>query len=177
MALVIKTIKVGYLQENCYILSINSDTLIIDPGDEGDKIVTYLKDNHLNLLAVLITHHHPDHIGAIEDVCHYKDVPVYDYSNLKKKEITIGPFIFDVIKTPGHTNDSITYYFKEDSSMFVGDFIFDHSIGRTDIGGSDTDMKQSLNMIKKYPDDTIIYSGHGDRTILGIEKRENIYLN
>ena len=83
---------------------------------------------------------------------------------------------FDVIYTPGHTDDSITFYFEKEKVMFVGDFIFKGSIGRLDFGGNETDMKNSLKLIKKYPDDIIIYPGHNESTILGLEKN-NYYFN
>ena len=59
---------------------------------------------------------------------------------------------------------------SDKTTMFTGDFIFNHSIGRTDLGGSDKDMKESLEMIKKYPDNTVLYPGHGPATTLGEEK-------
>lgn len=170
----LKIIKVGYLETNCYILSIKNKALIIDPGDEKDKIINYLDKNNLDLIAILITHSHFDHIGALNNILKYKKVDVYDNSNLKEQNYNIGPFTFDVIKAYGHTNDSVIYYFKKDNIMFVGDFIFKNSIGRTDMPtGNDIDMKSSIKMIKQYPDNTIIYPGHGDSTTLKEEKINN----
>lgn len=80
-------------------------------------------------------------------------------------------FNFKVIFTPGHSWDSKTYYFEEDKIMFTGDFIFKGTIGRTDLGGSDKDMMKSLKMIMTYPDDIVIYPGHGEATNLGVEKQ------
>ena len=67
--------------------------------------------------------------------------------------------------------DSITFYFEKERIMFDGDFIFNRSIGRTDLGGSDKLMQESLEKISKYPDDIILYPGHGPKTILGEEKK------
>ena len=142
-------IKTGYLEENCYILT-NDKTIIIDPGDDADKIISYLEKNNLELDSVLITHHHFDHVGALKDLLNYKKVNVYDRSNLQEKTYNIAGFNIEVIYTPGHTNDSITYYFKDDDMMFVGDFIFKGSIGRTDLGGNNLDMRNSINKISKY---------------------------
>ena len=170
----LKIIKVGPLEENCYIIS-NSKTIVIDPGDESDKIISYLKDNNLNIDSILITHHHFDHVGALEDLLNYKEVKVYDISNLEEKDYNISDFNIEVIYTKGHTSDSVSYYFKDYNKMFVGDFIFEGSIGRTDLGGSQTDMINSLKKISKYDKDIIIYPGHGNSTTLKNELENNYY--
>ena len=82
----IKTLVVGNLLENCYILNIDNDYLIVDPGDEAKTILDHI---HGNLLGVLITHYHKDHYGALNDILKYKNVPVYDYNDTAK-EITIS---------------------------------------------------------------------------------------
>ena len=156
----IKKIEVGYLDTNCYILKIDEECVIIDPGDEFKKIKKEVGES--KVVGVLVTHFHQDHIEALEEVLSYYETSLNKVDSKK--------FEFEVIETPGHTNDSRTFYFKKINTMFTGDFIFNHSIGRTDLGGSDKDMKASLEMIKKYPDKTIIYPGHGPSTILGEEK-------
>ena len=170
----LKIIKVGPLEENCYIIS-NDKTIVIDPGDEANKIISYLKDNNLDLDSILITHHHFVHVGALEDLLNYKKVEVYDISNLEEKNYNISGFNVEVIYTKGHTDDSVTYYFKDYSMMFVGDFIFEGSIGRTDLGGNTTDMINSLKKIKKYNEHIIIYPGHGNSTTLKNEIDNNYY--
>ena len=83
----------------------------------------------------------------------------------------------EVIYTPGHSNTCLTYYFKDYDMMFVGDFIFKESIGRVDLpGGNYRDMIASLNKIKTYDDNIILYPGHGDSTTIGYEKKYNNYL-
>ena len=173
----LKVIKVGYLEENCYIISSNK-TIIIDPGDESNKIIKYLEDNNLELDSILITHHHDDHIGALNDLLEYKNVKVYDNSNLDEGIHNISGFNIEVIYTKGHTADSVTYYFKDYNIMFVGDFIFEGSIGRMDLPtGSVTEMKKSLNKISKYDKNIILYPGHGNKTKLGYEIENNYYFN
>lgn len=168
------TLKVGPLECNCYILKINSCALVIDPGSEFEKIDRYLQD--VKLKVILITHHHFDHIGALQDLIDKYHVKVYDYHNLSNKEYTISPFIFDVIYNPGHTTDSISFYFKKENIMFVGDFIFADSIGRTDLEtGNMKDMQKSLNKIKKIDNNITLYPGHGPTTNLDYEKKHNIY--
>ena len=170
----LKIIKVGELEENCYIIS-KDKTIVIDPGDEANKIISYLNNNNLDLDSILITHHHFDHVGALEDLLNYKKVKVYDISNLEEKNYNISGFNIEVIYTKGHTDDSVTYYFKDYNMMFVGDFIFEGSIGRTDLGGNTTDMINSLKKIKRYTKDIIIYPGHGNSTTLKNEVDNNYY--
>ncbi|MGN1338612.1 MAG: MBL fold metallo-hydrolase [Candidatus Coprovivens sp.] len=159
--MLIKTVVVGDLQTNCYILIKDNKALVIDPGDEFDKIKNELND--YDVIGCYITHSHFDHIGALDEL-----LKEYNLKLNNQKELV---FDFEVIETPGHTDDSVTYYFKEDKIMFTGDFIFYRSIGRTDLGGNDKDMLDSLEIIKKYPDDIKIYPGHGLSTILGDEKK------
>lgn len=163
--MIIDKVIVGDLETNCYVLSIGSDVLIIDPGDDYEKIIDKVFGK--NILGILVTHSHFDHVGALK----YFDNVVYDYNNLSEKEYKIGRFIFDVIYTPGHTKDSICFYFKDDNVMFTGDFIFKGAIGRTDLGGNEFSMRDSLEKIKQYDDNIKIYPGHGESTILKDEKR------
>lgn len=168
----IKKVQVGQLQTNCYIVENELEALIIDPGDEPFKIE---KSLHGKLVGIIITHHHYDHIGAVNYFKDKYDIPVYDYYNLKDGLNVIGSFSFEVIHMPGHTPDSIVIYFKEDSIMFVGDFVFYHTIGRTDLdGGNFVDMQNSINKLKQY-DDIKLHPGHGPITTLKEEKSNNIY--
>ena len=153
----IKKIVVGQLQENCYIVEKDDCCLIIDPGAEPDKII---KNINKIVVGILITHNHFDHIGALDYLT--------DYYHIDNKPI--NEFDYEVIETKGHTLDSKTYYFKNEGIMFTGDFLFKDSIGRTDLGGNNKLMIESLKKIKEYPNDIKIYPGHGDDTILGKEK-------
>lgn len=170
----IKCVKVGYLECNCYVLIKNNKALVIDPGSEANKIFKLIGDNQL--LGIIITHYHFDHIGALDDIKEKYNVNVYDRYNMIEGDNSIGNFDFEVIYTPGHKEDLITLYFKEYNCMFVGDFIFKDSIGRCDLaGGNMDDMNKSICKIKKYKNDTILYPGHGDKTTLGYEKKNNVY--
>ena len=156
----IKTVVVGYLQTNCYILTIGNECIIIDPGDEFNKIKNAIDKK---VVGCFITHTHDDHIGSLSEVLKEYDLEV--------NKLESDNFKFEIIKTPGHTKDSVTHYFKDNKIMFTGDFIFYRSIGRTDLGGNDKDMIDSLEMIKSYPDDIKVYPGHGPSSILGNEKK------
>lgn len=168
----IKRVVVGPLEENCYVLIKDNSALVIDPGDEIDKIKKVIKN--LSVIGILITHHHFDHIGAIS---FFDKNIIYDYSNLEEKEYNIGPFKFTAVYTPGHSSDSISYYFKEENILFCGDFIFYNSIGRCDLPTGDFNiMLKSIEKIKKYPKDMKIYPGHGQSTTLKYEIENNKYL-
>ncbi len=170
----IKTVIVGPLQTNCYIVIQNKECLIIDPGEEAEKIKEAVSDKKVN--GILVTHYHFDHIGALEEIKNFYQVEVYDKHNLTEGLHTVGNMTFKVIETPGHKEDSISFLFDKD--MFVGDFIFKDSIGRTDLEGGDFSvMKKSLEKIKNYPDDINLYPGHGPMTTLKEEKQNNMFLS
>lgn len=172
----IEKVIVGELEENCYIISKDNSCLVIDPGSEFHKIQN--KIGNKKVLGVLLTHHHFDHVGALKEVLSCYETKVYDFNNLEEKEYLIGPFKFNVIINPGHTTDSISFYFREEKVMFVGDFIFLDSIGRCDLeGGNFSSMRESIKKIKTYADDIVIFPGHGDKTTLGYEKENNYYFN
>ena len=157
----IQRIVVGELEENCYILEKNGKVLIIDPGDEAEKIISHIKGE---VVGILVTHYHFDHVGALKELVDKYHVLVNDYKGID--------FIFEIIDTLGHTSDSKTFYFKQEKAMFVGDFLFKNGIGRVDLPtGSALEMRKSLTLIFQYPDDIIIYPGHGDKSSLGQEKR------
>ena len=166
----ITQIPVGYLQANCYILEIDNKVIVIDPGNEYEKIYKAIKNK--DIIIVLITHHHPDHVGALN---HFDKALILN--DPREQTYYFEPFTFEVIFTKGHTSNSVTYYFPKEHAMFTGDFLFKETIGRTDMPtGNMEEMKNSLDIIKMYPDDTKIYPGHGDITNLKYEKENNYFL-
>lgn len=175
MDISIKNVIVGLLSENCYIVEKNNKCIVIDPGDEPNKIINQIS---CDVVAIFVTHSHPDHIGALEELKNKYNVPVYKYDNLNEGTFMLEDFKIDVIYTSGHTSDSVTYYFKENEVMFTGDFLFQGSIGRMDLPtGNILEMKKSINKIVKYDNNIKIYPGHGPSTTLGLEKEYNDYLN
>ena len=167
---------VGYLETNCYILDKSGRVLVIDPGDEFDKIDKVI--NGRSVVGIIITHHHFDHVGAIDDVVNKYKCNVYDRSNLVEGSNTIDNFTFDVLYTPGHKEDSISIYFPEDKVMFTGDFLFRDSVGRFDMpGGNRLDLISSIEKIRNYDRSVAICPGHGETSTLGYEIDNNIYFN
>ena len=168
----IKRLILGSLETNCYILENNNEILIIDPADDYEEIIK--NTDNKKILGVIVTHHHFDHVGAFPN---FKDkYKIYDYSNLLDDN-TIGSFKFKRLITKGHTDDSISIYFEKEKVLFSGDFIFKHEIGRCDLGGNVEDMKNSIEYIKKFPKDITIYPGHGEKTTLEDELKNNYYFN
>ena len=163
----IKKIVVGALDENCYLLVKDNKSLIIDPGDEFKKINNEIEGE---LIGVLITHHHFDHIGALEDLLRKYNVPVIDYYN----QAILEPFNYRIIENKGHTKDSVSFYFEEEKIMFCGDFIFKNSIGRTDLPtGNMLEMKDSIKKLLTLNEDTKLYPGHYEKTSIK-EEKENL---
>lgn len=170
----ITKVIVGPIETNCYLLEKENQVLVIDPGEEAEKIKRIIGKKQV--VGIVITHYHFDHIGALETLKETYSVPVYDIHTLKEGENQIGPFPFEMILTPGHKEDLITLYFKDEQVMFVGDFIFKGSIGRIDLPGGDwKEMETSIEKIKKYPKEITIYPGHGDETTLAYEIAYNPY--
>ncbi len=170
-------IVTGTLEENCYLLKKGNHCLLIDPGANSNIIKQHLGDT--KILAILITHMHFDHVGALRDfLADQKKLKVYKNSNLEKEQpMTIGDFTFTPLKTPGHTSDSLSFYFAQENCLFTGDFLFKDTVGRVDLPtGDEQEMELSLRKISTYPDTLIVYPGHGETTTLGREKQFNWYL-
>lgn len=159
----IEMIKVGELQTNCYIVTKNNRTIIIDPGDEFEKIQKLYQDK--KIVGIFVTHHHFDHIGALNQLEEYYKI---------KHNSQVKDWNYQVIPCPGHAKDLLSFYFPEDKVLFSGDFIFYHTIGRYDLEGSDyKQMQESIRNILTFPKDITVYPGHGMSTTL---EEENIYL-
>ena len=170
----IETVVTGTLEENCYVLKKNNTCLVVDPGSDYHKIKEAIGDD--KVLGVLITHSHFDHVGALRNFLTKRSIKIFKKSNTLEKDYELGDFKFSAIYTPGHSSDSVTFYFKDEDVMFVGDFIFKESIGRCDLPtGSFKEMEKSISKINEYDDEITLYSGHGEETTLGYEKKNNEY--
>lgn len=168
----VEKIIVGFLKENCYIVSNKKDAIIIDPGDESDKIISFIKEHKYNIKGILITHYHFDHIGALEDLKKEFNVDVIDYKNNNK----IPCFDFEIIKNYGHTLDCVSYYFKKDKIMFVGDFIFKDTIGNYDPKNSEIMLNSLIEFKNNKYNGVTLYPGHGNETNYDYECKNNLYI-
>lgn len=172
----ITKIITGSIGENCYILSKNGYALIVDPGDDAENIIDKVKELDVYPVAVLLTHAHFDHIGALDAVSDKFDTDIYIHEleedalldpNFNLSIITgnpfitkpankiiytegpvrIGPFNFEIKHTPGHSVGSISFIFNEEKVVVSGDALFRESVGRTELKNGDQEML--LNSIQQ----------------------------
>ena len=207
MNLYIKTIVTGPFQENSYLLidKLSKKCVLIDPGDEAQKIINFINEKNILPIAIINTHAHLDHIGAISEIKAEYSIPFYLHTEEKpildsyliscrmfgmkpaqspsvdvwlnaSGELLIGPFKFLIIETPGHTPGGCSFLI--DDVIFVGDTLFQGSIGRTDLPGGDRKIldKSLIKLINKLNPKTTVYSGHGPSTSIGFEKINNPFL-
>ena len=196
-------LSVGSFEVNCTILSDGDRAYVVDPGQEAERIIAALDKLALKPVAILLTHAHFDHVGAVPELQRrYPGLPVYlgaadhavithpfnayppDYPAITKpndlRSATdlqqVLPSV-RVIDTPGHTPGGVCYYFADDHRLLSGDTLFAGSIGRTDLpGGNLTTLAASLALLKELPDETEVIPGHGGFTTIGAEKRHNPFL-
>ncbi|MCI4624971.1 MAG: MBL fold metallo-hydrolase [Candidatus Magnetoovum sp. WYHC-5] len=206
MGIGIRTIVVGPLQVNCYLVydELNKEAMVIDPGDEPERILEYVEALRLDLKKIVCTHSHFDHIGGLPEIkastgvkiyLHKDELSIYNASRdmaafwgyqidpLPKPEMIItegdtvmaGKHLFKVIHTPGHSPGSICLY-SEEGVIFTGDTLFAGSVGRTDLpGGSVEELKASFRRLMKLPDKTAVYPGHGPDSNIGYERKFNFF--
>ena len=153
-----------------WLVTTNEGSIVIDPGDANPVIEYLSKNKDLTLNSILLTHHHYDHSGGIEDLRKRYDLKVFGPNNQIKSvdhrvvegdEILVNGLIFKIIEVPGHTLDHIAFYNDDDDDpiLFCGDTLFAAGCGRVFEGTFDQ-MYESLLKLKKLPENTIVYSGH-----------------
>lgn len=199
------TIQVGSFEVNCSLLENEGKALIIDPGQEADRIIAALENKGWEPEAILLTHGHFDHINGIPGLLErFPDLPVYvseedakvmshpmnslppEYSpvtvpskNLKTdlRNFSFLTFHFSFIPTPGHTPGGVCYFFPQEKLLLSGDTLFAGSIGRTDLPGGDmATLMRSLDSLRSLPEDTVVIPGHGTTTTIGRELASNPFL-
>ena len=196
------TIQVGGFEVNCSILSENGRAWIVDPGQEPERIITLLSQKGLEPAAILLTHAHFDHIGAIPGLLekfpslpvfvHEKDAPMFGHplnqlppeypSFAKPRNLAPNNTIerlatLEILETPGHTPGGVCYYFPKEKLLLSGDTLFAGSVGRTDLPGGDmATLMNSLHKLTALPDDTLVIPGHGMHTTIAAERRGNPFL-
>ena len=202
----IKTFIVGPVDVNCYVVSDDTgEGVVIDPGGDADVINRYIKSEKIKIKAVLNTHGHSDHIGANDEVREYTEAPLYiheaDAPMLADPRLNLSLFMgyevrsrpaehflregdtikfgeteLRVIHTPGHSAGGVC--FIGDGIIFTGDTLFAGSIGRTDFpGGSEAVlMKNIVDKLMPFPDETRFFSGHGPSSTIGAERKYNPFV-
>ena len=190
----IHTLTLGLFQVNCYIVHKENATscVVIDPGYDEKKILQFLWEHALQAEAILLTHGHFDHVGAMKALAIELDCPVYirPEEHTMPQALTAGPLgdtvtypdrfsvagmDFSVLHTPGHTPGSVCLLVED--AMFSGDTLFAGSCGRTDLpGGNWNIIQNSLHLLRDLPEDYRVFPGHGEETTLSYEKKTNPYL-
>ncbi|WP_034552338.1 MBL fold metallo-hydrolase [Carnobacterium funditum] len=202
----IKQIVTGTIAENCYVIYQDKTALIVDPGADFSKIMNAIEELQVMPVAILLTHCHYDHIGALEETRTTYNIPVY-VSPLEKdwpmnptlnlsqsllKPIIAQPaeyefetmedYNFDgielrVVPTPGHSPGGVSFIFSD--FVITGDALFKNGVGRSDLPFSNS--KDLLKGIKEQlftlADKMLIYPGHGEKSTIGQEKLSNPFFN
>ncbi len=199
-------LTVGPVAENTWIAARGGRALLIDPGDEGDRIATQVSELGVTVEAILITHCHFDHVGAVAPMARMFEAPVYcpklevpvlqdinayifpGYGPFEPydpeetveggERLSLAGFDIDVIFTPGHSPGHVSYSIADEKALFSGDVLFQGSVGRTDLPGADhaTLMASLATLLDTLPDDTRVIPGHMGATTLGRERATNPFL-
>lgn len=207
MAADVRMFTVGPVQENAYIVRADSESaqaVMVDPGEEPQRLLGAAEQLGVKIEAILITHCHFDHIGAVAPVAAATGAPVW-CPELERPLLTdimrwvppgFGPFEsyepehtvkggerlelagvgFDVVFTPGHSPGHVTYAL--DGALLSGDVLFQGSVGRVDLPGGDwSTLERSIaGLLARFPDETVVYPGHMGVTTLGRERATNPFL-
>jgi hydroxyacylglutathione hydrolase len=201
--MILERLELGSFASNCYIVGDETthEGMIIDPGAQAGQIMKKVNEKGLDIKYIVLTHTHPDHIGAVKAVkeatkaklmLHADDVyglqmnspmggpgsPPGNPDQLLKggDSVMIGKLSFLVLHTPGHSPGGICLY--GEGVVFTGDTLFQYSIGRSDFpGGSQTQLLNSIHTkLMILPDTTPVYPGHGPESTIGAEKLRNPFL-
>jgi hydroxyacylglutathione hydrolase len=202
----VRMFTVGPLQENCYLVRREGSdrALLIDPGDEAQKLKGAMEQLGVEPEAILLTHTHFDHIGAVAPLARATGAPVYcpreelpvladpsaffgamfgpvegweaEHAIDGGQRLQLAGFDVDVVATPGHSPGHVTFVI--DGALFSGDVLFQGSIGRTDLPGADheTLMESLAGLLERFDDDTKVHPGHMGLTTLGRERATNPFL-
>jgi glyoxylase-like metal-dependent hydrolase (beta-lactamase superfamily II) len=207
MAVVVDSVVLGAAQENCYVVRAErgaAEAIVVDPGDAAADLRLELARSGARCAAILVTHCHYDHIGAVADLAEGSGAPVYmareearvlaspdDY--YASLGVHIRPYEADILLdgdetlevagielqtllVPGHSPAHLAFY--TDGCLFSGDVVFAGGVGRTDLRGGDWDaLLESIRaLVERFPPETVVYPGHGPRTTLGAELARNPFL-
>ena len=205
--MILDTLPTGPLEVNCYIVGCEKTrkAAVIDPGGNAEKILDRLKQHELDLVTIINTHGHFDHIGgnrelmaatSAELLIHRDDRQLLDYAQehaaayglqteasppptrelIGDEKLSVGELSLQVIHTPGHSPGGICLYVED--CLLVGDTLFAGSIGRTDLPGGDHQLLIAgiKEKLLPLPETTRVCPGHGPMTTIGEEKQYNPFL-
>jgi hydroxyacylglutathione hydrolase len=203
--MIIKKLAVGPLESNCFIIADENtkEILVIDPGDEPDRILDLINENDYNVKYIVCTHAHFDHVGAVPDlkketgakiVIHRDEIEIYkntgnqaalwgyeldalpepDMLASEGDKLEIGDLMFEIMHTPGHSPGGICLY--GEGILITGDTLFAGSVGRTDFyGGNLEKLKSSFKRLMSLSDEVKVLPGHGPESTIGKEKIDNFF--
>ena len=198
--------ELGPIGTNCYVVRADdsaAEAVVIDPGADAQRILEELAALGARCTAILITHGHWDHLGAVADLAEATGAPVHmaederllleDLNSFTPPGVDLRPYTpdvllqgdellelagmsFETLRVPGHSPAHLAYF--TGGALFSGDVVFAGSVGRTDLPGSDWEtLVASIRMLgERFPPETVIYSGHGAKTTLGAELVRNPFL-
>lgn len=204
--MIIRSLVVGPLEANCFIIGDEDSkkAMVVDPGDEPDRIIDIIKKDGLFVDYIICTHAHFDHVGAVPDIKGNTDAKIvihkdeleiyraardmaafwgYDIDPLpdpdqlvdEGDEIRLGTLTFKVLHTPGHSPGGISLF--GEGVVITGDTLFAGSVGRTDFHGGDMNrLKQSVERLMSLPPEMEVLAGHGPNSTIGKERTENFFL-
>jgi hydroxyacylglutathione hydrolase len=202
----VQALVVGQLQTNCYIVKSGSQAIVVDPGDEPERILRFIKDIDATPIRIVATHTHFDHVLGVNGVrkvtkapflIHRDDLSMLESMQSRVRQVMgfevppppkvddylkdgdslkVGNETIHILHTPGHSPGSISLSGK--GYVLTGDALFNQSIGRTDLPGGDlnTLVHSIRKRLFKLDNETIVYPGHGPETTIGDEKLANPFV-
>ncbi len=199
----IRSLIVGSLDVNCYILASEGEAAVIDPGGDAESIIEEAQNCGAEIKKIILTHGHYDHIGGVKELSEKTKAKVYIHKDDEEmlsdseknlnflseekidfcsadvllqggEEIKVGDSTLKIYHTPGHSKGGISIACE--NVLFSGDLLFKGSIGRFDFGNVRVELNSLAFLVKNFPEETIVYPGHGEFTTIGEEIKYNPYI-
>jgi glyoxylase-like metal-dependent hydrolase (beta-lactamase superfamily II) len=204
----VRMFTVGPMAENCFLFRREGSdrALIVDPGEEAEKLLAAIDALGVTLDAILLTHTHFDHVGAVAPVARATGAEVWvpeiekfvladinsyvfpgfgpfepyeaEHTLSGGERLQLAGFEIDVVNTPGHSPGHVSFSIPDQQALFSGDVLFQGSVGRVDLPGGDWDtlLDSIRGLVDELPPETAVYPGHMGLTTLGAERATNPFL-